>query len=250
MIESSGTSQVTESVPQSTPQVAEAPSAPVTTQDERTFRQSDVNDIVKRAKHEAVEGYKRIQAEQPRYAEQKYGETSSGTAQLQPNQANLSENDYRRIAAEEAQRLRDQWVQEAHSKSEIENAQRIVEGFKNKISSGKEKYPDFDQVTGVIEYAKFPNVVQLLAQYVENADDVLYHFANDEIKMETLESLASRSPQAAIRQAQRLAASLKANANAKNIRVPNEPLSQLRPSNTGTDNGVMSVGDYRKKYKV
>jgi hypothetical protein len=48
---------------------------------------------------------------------------------------------------------------------------------------------------------------------------------------------------------QRLSQSIKDNESAGKMRHPNEPLSQMRPSNTGTDNGAMSVKDYRSKYR-
>jgi hypothetical protein len=224
-----------------------APSAHVQP-DERVFKQSEVNDIVKKAKYGAVEDFKRMQTEQPQYAQQKYGGNESYHQVQQPGSP--SEDHYRKIAAEEVQRSRDAWVQEAQSKSEADNAQRIVQNFWNKISPGKEKYQDFDKVTGDIEYSRFPNVVQLLADYIDNSHDVVYELGKDRIKMANLEQLAYMSPKDAIVHAQRLSQSLKDNETAGKVRVPNEPLSQMRPSNTGTDNGVMSVKDYRAKYKV
>ena len=222
--------------------------APVQSSDERSFKQSEVNDIIKKAKYGAVEDYKRLVAEQPNYASQKYGEPPT-----QPQNQNAShapsEDNYRRIAAEEAQRLRDQWVADARTQNEADNAQRIVQNFWNKISPGREKYQDFDKVTGDIEYARFPNVVQLLSEHVDNSHDVLYELGNDRIKMANLEQLAYLSPKDAIVQAQRLSQSIKDNEATGKIRIPNEPLSQLRPSNTGTDNGVLSVKDLRAKYK-
>jgi len=69
--------------------------------------------------------------------------------------------------------------------------------------------------------------------------------------MSQLEQLAYMSPKDAIVQAQRLSQSLKDNEAAGKVRMPNEPLSQMRPSNTGTDTGAaMSVTDLRRKYKV
>jgi hypothetical protein len=223
--------------------------APVQTSDERTFRQSEVNDIVKKAKYGAVEDFKRLNAEQPNYAQQKYGQPVDNQQPSQPN-ANFSEDHLRKIASDEIQRSRDRWMQDAQAKSEAESAQRIVQNFWNKISPGKEKYQDFDKVTGDIEYARFPNVVQLLADHVENSHDMLYELGKDRIKMAQLEQLAVMSPRDAIIHAQKLSQSLKDNENAKNIRSPNEPLSQLRPSNTGTDTGVLGVKDLRRKYKV
>ncbi len=129
-------------------------------------------------------------------------------------------------------------------------AQRTVQNFYSKTQTGKEKYQDFEAVTGDIQLARFPNVVRLLGDHVENADDVLYELGKDRTKMAMIENLAALSPQDAIKQTQRLAASLKENNDAKRMRIPNEPLSQMRPSTTGTDSGALSVSDYRKKYKV
>lgn len=238
------------SAPVQTSSPSSAQSAPSPTGgDERTFRQSDVNEIVKKAKNEAVDSYRRLQQDQPAYFQQKYGEAAPQREPSQTANTIPGETDYRRIAAEEAQRLRDEWVRDTQAKSEAENAQRTVQNFYNKISAGKEKYDDFDSVTGDIQFGSYPNVVQLLEGYVDNADDVLYELGNNRFKMAGIESLAERSSGDAIREIQRLSASLKKNAEAQNRRVPNEPLSQLRPSNTGTDNGEKSVKDYRRIYK-
>jgi hypothetical protein len=143
---------------------AQSQTAPVQSSDERVFRQSEVNDIVKKAKYGAVEDYKRVATEQPDYASRKYGESSS-SFQQQPTQSQSTapdESTYRKIAAQEAQRLRDEWVQDARTKNEADNARSIVQTFWNKLAPGREKYQDFDKVTSDIEYAQFPNVVQLL----------------------------------------------------------------------------------------
>lgn len=248
----SQSSDTSSSQPVSSP----APAQSTQGQSERTFRQDEVSDIVKRAKQDAVDSYRRLQSEQPQYWQQKYGDSGQPQGQQTqpanvPGQQNtFGEENYRKIAAEEAQRLRDEWVKEAQTKSQEEMAQRTVQNFWNKVAAGKEKYQDFDQVTGDIQYARFPNVVQLLADYVDNSHDVLYELGKDRIKMANLESLALMSPQDAVIQAKRLSQSIKDNESAGKQRIPNEPLSQLRPSNAGTDNGVMSVRDYRNKYKV
>jgi hypothetical protein len=239
------------SSPGLTSSAQQAPTAPAQAAEERTFRQSEVNDIVKKAKYGAVEDYKRMSTEQPDYAARKSGEAPS-PAQTYPSNQSMApdENQYRKIAAQEAQRLRDEWVQDARTKAEADSAQRIVQTFWNKLAPGREKYQDFDKVTSDIEYAQFPNVVQLLAQHAENAHDILYEMGKDRMKMAQLEYLCSKSPKDAIVQVQRLSQSIKDNDAASKLRVPNEPLSKLRPTNQGTDNGVMSVKDYRLKYKV
>jgi len=244
-----GTNGMSQSIDTSSSQTVTSSQPPVqsnapATQDERTFRQQEVSEIVKRAKHDAVESYRKMQTEQPQYLQQKYGDANVA----QPS--NFGEEHYRKIAAEEAQKHLDGVRKEALQKSQDEHAQRTVDNFFNKISAGKEKYKDFDSVTGDVELARFPNVVQLMADHVDNAGDVYYELTKDRTKMAMLEQLALMSPKDAIVQARRLSQSIKDNEAASKIRTPNEPLSQLRPSNTGTDNGAMSVKDYRKKYKV
>lgn len=231
-----GQSQSNESIPV-------AISAPTETQSERTFRQSEVNDLVKRVKHDAVEDYRRLQDKQPQYAEQKY----SG----QPTAQHLSESEVKRMAAEEIQKQRESWQAESQSKHEQDNAQRIVKNFWDKVASGKDKYDDFEQVTGSIKLARFPNVVQLLSEHVENADELLYELGRNRGKLAQLEQLSLMSPEDAMDEAKRLASSIKANINAGNIRKPNSPLSQQRPSTVGTDSSsnAMSMRDLKAKYR-
>lgn len=209
--------------------------------DERSFRQSEVNEIVKRAKNDAVETYKRLHTEQPQYAQQKYGESPSTV---------YSEENYRKIAAEEAKRHFEQVRQDALQESQNESAKRTVQNFFSKTSKGREKYQDFDQVTGDVDLGRFPNVVQLLGEYIDNSDDVFYELGKDRIKLANLEMLAERSPNDAISHAKRLSQSIKDNYQAANVKYPNQPLSQLKPSTTGTDSGALSVSDYRKKYRI
>lgn len=234
------------SQPNSNTQQAQAAPTQVVSE-ERSFRQSEVNEIVKRAKNDAVDTYRRLNAEQPQYAQQKYGDMSN---QNTVNNHAFNEENYRKIASEEAKRHLEEVRQDALRQSQDERAQRTVQNFFAKTKTGREKYQDFDQVTGDVDLGRFPNVVQLLGEYIENSEDVFYELGKDRIKLSNLEALANMSPNDAIVQARRLSQSIKDNQSAAKMRFPNEPLSQMRPSNTGTDSGAMSVGDYRKKYKV
>jgi hypothetical protein len=206
---------------------------------ERVFRQEDVNEIVKRAKYDAVESFKRKTLTQPEYAEQRYGQP------VTQNTAGLPENEIRRLAAEEAQRLHENLLGEYKSKNEAEQARLIVEKFYTKVNSGKEKYADFDEVTGDMELKQFPNVVQMLAEHVENSGDVLYELGRNRLKLAQLEALSERSPRDAIREARRLADSIRDNEKADSYKQPNAPLSQQRPSNVATESGPLSASDYR-----
>ncbi len=249
-----GMSQGSESsVPQAAPVAsAPAPSAPSQSHEEKMLRQSEVNEIVRKAKYGAVEDYKRLQTEQPQYVQQKYGESyAPQQQQQQPYQQSmqgLSPDDMRRVAAEEIQRSRDEWAQQAQRTSQEQEAQRVAGEFFNKLSLGKDKYQDFENVVGDIEFVEFPLAIQL-ATSVENTADVMYEFGRDPSKMLNLEQLAGKSPKAALKLIQKLSQSIKDNESVTKMRVPSEPLSQLRPSNTGTDSPGMSVRDARNKYR-
>lgn len=223
----------------------------VKTPEERTFKQSEVSNLVSRAKNEAVETYRRQQQERPEYVEQKYGSQPQVQNQTQPTNSSSHDDRIRQVAAEEAKRHYENVRQEAYQRSQDEMAQRTVQNFRNKVLSAKEKYQDFDKVAPSEDVlASYPNVVQLLGDYVDNSGDILYSLGQDFTKLELIESMASRTPQAAILHMQKLSQSLKDNEAASKTKLPNEPLHQMRPSNTGTDSGAMSVGDYRRKYKV
>jgi hypothetical protein len=224
----------------------------------KTFTQNDVNDIVKRAKNEAVERDRRLRVEQPEYAQRKYEDANQGqqtsSANSASNTAHVAQNSdekIRQIVAEETKRQREAMEKENLSQSQKAYAEQIVQKFVSKVESGKAAYQDFNDVTGDIEFGRFPNTVQLLAENVDNVADVLYELGKNRFKLADIENLSQYSAKDAIKEVQRLASSIKANKNAANIRLPNEPLSQMRPSTNGTDNGgVRSVSDYKRMFRV
>lgn len=219
---------------------------------ERTFKQSEVNDLVGRVKHEAVERYKRSQeVDRNRYEEPGYREQqeSARTAPTQP-QRPMDTDEIRRMAAEEFQRFMEKNQQEAFRRTQEQEAERIAAEFFTKFDAGKKKYDDFDKVTSDLDLQAIPNVVRL-ANMVDNTADVMYELAKNPAKIANLQQLISISPKMAFSEMKRLAESIKTNEEAAEYRAPNAPLSQMRPSNTGTDNrGALTVSDYRKKYKV
>jgi hypothetical protein len=248
---SEGNDTASVSAPVSSPASSESYSSSQTQPEEKLFRQSEINDIVKRAKYGAVEDYKRKVAERPDYVRQKEGDDYSlNQNQSQIRNAQLTPDDVRRMAVEESQRLRDEWIHDAQRKEQETQAQRIVQEFFTKLSTGKDKYQDFDKVVGDIDYGRFPNVVQLANSHVDNTHDVMYELGKDRTKLAMLEQLVHMSPRDAIVQIQRLSQSIKDNESAGKMRHANEPLSQMRPSNAGMDNGALSVKDLRNKYRA
>ena len=212
---------------------------------EKVLRQSEVNEIVGHAKRDAAQ--KAVEA----YKRQQSTEQYQAPAQQSHNNEFLNEERIRKMAGEEAQRLRDVWVSEAQTRAETETAQRIVKTFYDKIASGKDKYDDFDKVTSSVKLEKFPNTVQMLAEHVDNSSEVLYELSKNRSKMAQIEFTAERFPEEALWDLQRLSESIKSNEQAGNRKTPNAPLSQQRPSNIGTDSGgVLSFKDLKQKYKA
>jgi len=87
-------------------------------------------------------------------------------------------------------------------------------------------------------------------QNTDNSHDVLYDLAKHRIKLGQIEDLCSRNPQDAIYEIKRLSDSIKANEQHSNMSNAKAPLSQQRPSNTGTDSGnTLSMRDLKAKYR-
>jgi hypothetical protein len=221
-----------------------ADSTPASDKSERLFTQQEVNDLIGRNKREAVERYQRQQMARLSQTQSEPGQGSQQTSQY------ASPDDIRRIAAEESQKLMEKSTLDAQRKAQQEQASRIATEFFTKLGTGKEKYQDFEKVMSDVEFQTIPHVVEL-ANMTENTADVMYELGKNPSKIANLQQLISISPKLAYAEMQRLSQSIKDNESAASTKLPRDPLSQIRPSsNTGTDNGAMSVRDLRSKYRV
>ncbi len=238
-----------------------APAQSAPTEAERTFRQSEVNDLVGRAKSEAIERYKRetsMSSHNYQPQQQQPIQPHNQQSYTPPQQPSISQDEVRRLAGEETQRLRNEWIQESHRNAEEQNAQRIASEFFTKVGAGEGGMQAFEktvQETG-IDLRSIPFHVQL-ANMVDNTREVMVELLKNPSKIGAIQNLididvrAGRQPNLALAEMKRLSESIKANAQAGNFKSPNDPLSQMRPSNAGTDNkGALSVSDYRRKYRV
>ena len=213
---------------------------------EKMVSQSQVNEIVGNAKREAaeraVEAYKRQQSQSAPPQNYQYHEPSSSRG--------ISEEDVKRVTGDEVQRHLSQIQNDALERANVDAANRIVGMFRDKIGAGKDKFQDFESVTGNVAMQYYPNVVQLLAEHVDNTADVLYHLAKNRDKLYRLEALSGHNSSDAVYEIKRLSDSIKANDEPSNAKHSNSPLSQQRPSNTGTDSGgPLSMNDLKRKYR-
>jgi len=205
-------------------EVNQAPAETSIQQSEKMIPQSQVNEIVGSAKREAaeraVEAYKRSRAQSA--PQQGY------QALEQSSQRNASEDDIKRVAGDEIKKHFSQMEQEAQERAHLDAANRIVGVFRDKIVAGKDKFEDFDSVTSNVAMQRYPNVVQLLAEHVDNTADVLYHLAKNRDKLYRLEALSGHSSGDAVYEIKRLADSIKSNEDSAQTRQANTPLSQQR----------------------
>jgi|GEM_PF-899289 hypothetical protein len=232
---------------------------------ERTFKQSEVNELVGRAKSEAIERFRREtamsshqQPQTPQHQQTPYQQPQGQQPQQSSQYNGMSEHEFRRMAAEEAQRLRNEWQQESQRSAEEQNAQRIASEFFTKIGAGEGGMQAFEKTVqeSGLDLRSIPYHVQL-ANMVDNTREVMLELVKNPSKIGSIQNLididmrAGRQPNLAMAEMRRLSESIKTNAQGANFKAPNEPLSQMRPSNAGTDNkGALSVSDYRRKYRV
>jgi hypothetical protein len=243
-------------------QPSPTPSQPAPVESERTFKQSEVNDLVGRAKSEAVERYKRETSMASHSQQQSYvpQQNQQGHVQSAP-QHHISLDDVRRTAAEEAERSRNEWIQEQQRTAHEQDAQRIASEFFTKVGTGQEGGADgfrkFAADSGV-DLGSIPYHVQL-SNMVDNTREVMTELISNPSKIGAIQNLididlrAGRNPTLALAEIKRLSQSIKDNQKGRRYQPPNEPLSQLKPSNTGTDKmGDRSASDYRRdpKYRV
>lgn len=232
-------------------------STPQALSEERTFRQSEVNDIAARRAAEAVERFKRetSMASHNGHSQQGNGYNPPPTP---TQQSGMSREEYRQMAAEAAQQSMNDMIRQQQEQSDQQRAHGIAQQFLAKVEAGKGKYQDFDKKFNEVGFSNFPHIVQLVNE-VENTEDVVYDLMNNPVKIGNIQSLVDHAvqrglpPTLALMEIRKLSQSIKDNANAKNFKSPNEPLSQLRPASAGTDNkGAWTASDYRKnpKYKV
>ena len=222
--------------------------APQSAHVERTFKQSEVNDLIGRTKHEAVERYKReasmnapqVQnhAPQPSYQPQN---TSSQTDQIEH---------MRKIASEESERTLNARFQDFQRVEQEKSARAVADTFFAKVDQAKTKYNDFDSVMQGVNYGTIPNTVAFITNF-DNTEDMLYELGKNPLGLANLERAAGEHPELAMAELRRLSQTIKNNQQASQFKSPNEPLSQMRPTKAGAEkSGPLTASDYRRKYRV
>lgn len=213
--------------------IAESPShVELTPQQEKMIPQSEVNKIVGRVRDETRQDYyERGKAEA-------LSELQKSQQQSQQNLGGIAE-----ITPEKVDKLIEDKITE---RANAEYGRRIAQDFISKLETGKERYPDFEETVTQLNLPQLPQLVTW-ANSLDNTADVVYEIGKNPSKFANILMLANTSPELARREMMKLSDSIKKNQEAKSQPKVDAPLSQLRPSNTGTDNGKMGVRDLRKQ---
>lgn len=220
-----GISQVQDVAQEATPAVTEQSVA------EKTFTQSEVDKIAARVRDESRQhGYNRAkqEIETQRQSTQPSQTSLGGMEQVSPDKINeMIEN-----------KLQDR-VRQAE-------AERVAMDFVNKIKTAETKFPGLEEKVMKLNLAAAPHIFQWANSH-DNTADIMNEFASNPTKYAEIIMLSGISPDAARDMMQRLSTSIKQNQEALKQPSADEPLSQIRPSVAGTDNGSMSLRDMKRQ---
>ncbi len=243
VIDSSAQSQtpVTTSVEVESP----ASAAPETTSEtpvvapvvsEKMIPQSQVNRIAAREAREAAE--KATIAERARYAAEQAQANSQSQSQNIGGIQQHSPDDIRRMIHEEAFKMSNRAM-----------AEQIEKDWLSTVNAEKDADPAFEKAYDALNIEQHPDLI-LWMRGMDNKVATLKDLAANPSKYANILMLATRAPQLAQMELNKLSESIKTNQTAqKQAAKIDAPLSQLKSSNISSDNGEMSVSDYRLIFK-
>jgi hypothetical protein len=202
---------------------------------EKVLKQSEVNELVGRIKHEAYQkGLREGSSQQPAQPMQPGQSTQIGGGL--GGMPSITEDQVRQLIADESQK-----------QAQMAAAHNTLNSFVQQMGAGKGKYSDFDETVAKLGDLKhYPHIVQLAAGE-GNAGDIMYELGRNPGKVASLTTLAYINPDLAKLEMKKLADSIRTNEQQSKSPSVDEPLSQVKPSTVGADNGSNTVRDLRRK---
>lgn len=208
---------------------------------ERMLTQTQVDDIVKREKVRAAEKA-RMEAE----ARLSGGQSGQQQMQGQPDMG-MDRETLRKQVLEDVFAEADRMREEAEREQLLRELQDTADQYHHKVKKGSELFDDYNEVMADFEPAAFPALVRLAAP-LDNLSEIMYELTKNPGKLVEINDLAQKSPKLAQRQLEKLSESIGKNlaAKANNVSAP-APLSKIKPSSVGADNGKMNLRDLKKQ---
>src|ERR1700722_4719201 len=174
---------------------------------EKTFSQSQLNEIVGRTREEARKsGYNR--AKQEAEIGNVQGTQQQQATQQQSTQTQQSSfGGVTQLTSQQIDELVDKRVT---AKANEEYAKRLINDFTGKLELAKGNHNDFDDVIQALNLPQHPHLVGW-ANGLENCAEVLYDLGNNPSKYANILMLSQTAPQLALREMQKLSDSITSN---------------------------------------
>lgn len=250
MTEGLNSTQESTSIPKST----DSALSPQTS--EKTLSQDEVNRLVSRVKHESYEKGKQ-EANSGQYQSATHNQAAS-TIPAQntfSGMHNITQGDIENLVTSQVQKKLSEQHQMAQRQLYEQQAQNIHSDLNSKFNDAKSRYEDFNDVVNNDSLSSIPDIL-VMAHKLDNSADVIYDLLKNPGKLGAINGniMASRANQSpylqkiAEQHLKQLSDSIKQNQSALSSKPQvNEPLSQIKPSVAGADNGSKTISDLRKK---
>lgn len=220
---------------------------------EKTFSQSQLDEIVKREKAQAkATAAERTRAEMKALHEEELQKLKASQPKSEgpkDQKEEVADEVFQRVLKhaeklDEEEKLRAEKEQEAERE---EGLKKLASDYIMKMELGKSKFSDFDEVMKDFDPRGFPQL-SLLAGQMENTAEIMYELANNPSKLAQLNMLVERSPALARKEMSKLAESIVQNqqALASNV-TASPPLSRPKSSTVGADSGKMTLKDLKNE---
>ncbi len=127
--------------------------------------------------------------------------------------------------------------------------EQTVDSFVNKMQAAEARHPGLEAKLNELDYSTLAPIVTM-ANDMENTADIMKELVDNPMKMGNLLTLMYTQPKLAQKAMHDLSASIKTNQDAiAQDTQARDPMSQLKPSSAGADNGAMSVSDFKKMFR-
>ena len=161
-----------------------------------------------------------------------------------------NKEDIRKIIADEFSTQQERLREEAAKFQAQQAYQQTANEVTQKVNEASKRIPDYAETMAQVgHFSEAPGIV-MLANSVDNTGDVLYELAKNPMKLGSiLSALQANTPTIARSQIVSLSKSIKQNQEASGDKIPDEPLSQPKPTNFGVGKASVSASDFAKQYR-
>lgn len=230
-----------------------------TTPPEKMLPASQVNELIKKAKRKgeqkmqeqldaAKQQIEQLQAQQAQQQVQNVAQTGSQQPPQQQQQGQQQGVDPQQIQQQVMQLLQQKQQEDEakrHQEQIEQEVNQVAQQYFGKMAQGKDMFEDFEAMTADFNPAEFPQLV-FLANQLDNTPAIIYELRKNPGKLADLAVLVEKSPNMARSELTKLSESIKRNDEAKRtLQEAQDPLSRLKPSPVGTDNGTKTVRDFK-----